>query len=112
MGGFLMILPNLEEWQQINHEMYADILPEHYAQSFGNPEYAVETLGEVFGKLLSFLYTELRALQIYVYEERLEETVICLELFIEVYNCFERTPLPEYRAVSYTHLTLPTNREV
>lgn len=31
----------LEEWQQINHEMYADILPEHYAQSFGNPEYAV-----------------------------------------------------------------------
>ena len=89
----------LEEWQQINHEMYADILPEHYAQSFGNPEYAVETLGEVFGKLLSFLYTELRALQIYVYEERLEETVICLELFIEVYNCFERTPLPEYREI-------------
>ena len=89
----------LEEWQQINHEMYADILPEHYAQSFGNPEYAVETLGEVFGKLLSFLYTELRALQIYVYEERLEEIVICLELFIEVYNCFERTPLPEYREI-------------
>ena len=89
----------LEEWQQINHEMYADILPEHYAQSFGNPEYAVETLGEVFGKLLSFLYTELRALQIYVYEERLEETVICLELFVEVYNCFERTPLPEYREI-------------
>lgn len=89
----------LEEWQQLNHEMYADILPEHYAQSFGNPEYAVETLGEVFGKLLSFLYTELRALQIYVYEERLEETVICLELFIEVYNCFERTPLPEYREI-------------
>lgn len=89
----------LEEWQQINYEMYADILPEHYAQSFGNPEYAVETLGEVFGKLLSFLYTELRALQIYVYEERLEETVICLELFIEVYNCFERTPLPEYREI-------------
>ena len=89
----------LEEWQQINYEMYADILPEHYAQSFGNPEYAVETLGEVFGKLLSFLYTELRALQIYVYEERLEETVICLELFIEVYNCFERTQLPEYREI-------------
>ena len=89
----------LEEWQQINYEMYADILPEHYSQSFGNPEYAVETLGEVFGKLLSFLYTELRALQIYVYEERLEETVICLELFIEVYNCFERTPLPEYREI-------------
>ena len=89
----------LEEWQQINHEMYADILPDHYEQSFGNPKYAVETLGEVFGKLLSFLYTELRALQIYVYEDRLEETVVCLELFIEVYNCFERTPLPEYREI-------------
>ena len=25
--------------------------------------------------------------------------VICLELFIEVYNCFERTPLPEYREI-------------
>ena len=89
----------LKEWQQINHDMYVDILPEHYARSFGNPGYAVETLGEVFGKLLSFLYTELRALQIYVYEGRLEEIVVCLELFIEVYNCFERTPLPEYREI-------------
>ena len=89
----------LEEWQQINYDMYADVLPEHYARSFGNPEYAVETLGEVFGRLLSFLYTELRALQIYVYEGRLEEIVVCLELFIEVYNCFERTPLPEYREI-------------
>ena len=89
----------LEEWQQINHDMYADILPDHYDRSFGNPEYAVETLGEVFGKLLSFLYTELRALLIYVYEDRLEEIVVCLELFIEVYNCFERTSLPEYREI-------------
>ena len=52
----------LEQWQELNHKMYGDILPEHYDVSYGNPDYAVAELGEVHGKLLSFLYTELRAL--------------------------------------------------
>lgn len=90
---------SLKQWQELNHAMYEDILPEHYEESFGNPSYAVKVLGEVHGKILSFLYTELRALLVYVFEGRLEEIVISLELFIEIYNCFEQKELPDYKEI-------------
>ena len=50
---------SLEEWRTLNRQLYADILPENYEESYANPAYAVERLGEVHGRILSFLYTEL-----------------------------------------------------
>lgn len=88
----------LEQWQKQNHELYADILPEHYGESYGNPAYAVGRLGEVHGRILSFLYTELRGSIVYAFEQRLEELVVLLELFIEIYNRFE-TEIPEYKEI-------------
>ena len=32
----------LEEWQQINHKLYEEILPENYGKSYGNPAYVRE----------------------------------------------------------------------
>ena len=87
------------QWQELNEALYYDILPEQYETSFGNPAYAVAQLGEVHGRILSFLYTELRGLIVYIFEKRLEERVILLELFIEVYNCFEQEELPEYKEI-------------
>lgn len=78
----------LEELERRNRALYADILPEHYGQSYGNPAYAVDRLGEEYGRPLSFLYTELRSLIGFVYEGRLEEAVIRMELFLEVYGAF------------------------
>ena len=60
-----------------------DILPENYEHSLGNPKYAVEKLGEVHGRILSFLYAELYALIGYAFEQRLQnEKVILQELLI------------------------------
>ena len=50
---------NLEELQEQNHELYQDILPENYENSYGNPAYAQKMLGE-YGKVFTFLYTELQ----------------------------------------------------
>lgn len=94
MNGF-----SLEQWKESNCAMYADILPENYERSFGNPAYAVEVLGETHGRILSFLYTELRGLIGYVFEGLLEQIVVHLELFIEVYNRFEQEPQPSYREI-------------
>ena len=94
----------LEQWQEKNRALYEDILPQQYESSFGNPDYAQEILGEEYGKLLGFLYTELRSLIVYIFEGCLEETVVHLELFIEVYNCFEQEELPtpkELRDILY-----------
>ena len=89
----------LEQWQELNRNLYADIMPEHYETSYGNPAYAVAQLGEVHGRILSFLYTELRGLIVYIFEGRLEETVVLLELFMEVYNRFEQEEMQSLKTL-------------
>lgn len=86
---------SLKELQEENHALYADILPEHYRESYANPGYATVQMGEGFGQMLSFLYTELRAEIAYVFENRLLYLTILNELFIEVYNRFEEEEEPE-----------------
>ncbi|MDO5423889.1 MAG: aminopeptidase [Eubacteriales bacterium] len=89
----------LEQWQDHNHALYEDILPENYEKSYANPDYAVKTLGEVHGRILSFLYAELRGIIVYAYEQRLEDMTILAELFIEIYNSFEEEELPSYKQI-------------
>ena len=88
----------LEELKKLNYELYEDIVPENYENSFGNPRYAVKKLGKV-GKLLSFLYAEIRGMIVYAYECRLFDITIYLELFIEVYNYFEEADEYTYKDV-------------
>lgn len=78
----------LKELQDFNRELYADILPEHYAISYGNPDYAVDCLGESMGKMLSFLYTELRGMIPAAFEQNRFDMVIRAELLLEVYQAF------------------------
>ncbi|MCI9338298.1 MAG: aminopeptidase [Lachnospiraceae bacterium] len=78
----------IEELADRNRALYADILPEHYGESYGNPGYAVRELGEELGAVFSSLYAELRSLIGFVYEGRLEELVIRMELFAEIYTAF------------------------
>ena len=89
----------LEEWKLNNESLYTDILPEQYQTSFGNPEYAVQELGEVHGRILSFLYAEIRGLIVFAFEQRWDDILIICELFIEIYNCFEEEELPGYRQI-------------
>ncbi len=80
--------PSLELLRTLNKKIYQDILGENYEISYANPTYASQRLGNGFGKLLSFLYTELRCMISYAFEGRLEDLVIRMELFVEVYNVF------------------------
>ncbi|NLK27463.1 MAG: leucyl aminopeptidase, partial [Clostridiales bacterium] len=81
---------SLKELQSINRTLFEDITGENYEVSYCNPAYACERLGKKYGKLLSFLATELRSIIVYAFEYRLYELTIYLELLIEVYNYFER----------------------
>lgn len=94
----------LKEWQEENHRLYQDILPENYGESFANPDFAAQVLGGDFGPLLSFLYTEIRGSIVYAYEMRLENITILNEVFLQVYNLFveaweEGRPAPEEQQV-------------
>lgn len=95
---------SIEELQQRNEKLFADILPQNYEESYGNPDTACRKVGDSFGPMFSFLYTELRSLIGFVYENDLEEIAIRLELFLEVYSCFayewnENQSIPEAATV-------------
>lgn len=79
---------SLQECRERNQRLYGDILPDRYEESYGNPAYAVKMLGEGYGQMLSFLYSEVRGLIPLAFEERLEDMTILQETFIEVYNLF------------------------
>ncbi len=78
----------LEELKVRNYKLYEEILPGNYEESYANPEKSVSLFGEEYGKILSFLYAELRSIIPFAYERKLEEMVIRLELFLEVYGSF------------------------
>ena len=79
---------SMEALQEHNRALYADILPSHYGESYANPEYAVNRLGESIGKCLSFLDTELRAMIPAAYEQKLFFMTVRAELLLEVYQLF------------------------
>lgn len=85
---------SFEELQQLNKKLYEDITRDNYLTSYSNPTYAAEFLGKEYSRVLSFLYTEIRGMIVYVYESRLFDITILNELFIEIYNRFEEEELP------------------
>lgn len=89
----------LEEMQEQNQALYADVLGARYESSYANPAYAVKMLGEEYGKLLSFLYAEMRGGIPFAFENRMDYLTILHELFIEIYNCFEEENAPEYKTL-------------
>ena len=89
----------IEEMREINRRLYEDILPENYAHSYANPDYAMEMLGEEYAQYFSFLYTELRGAVCYGFEERLDYLTVLQELFIEFYNCFESEEYPQKKEI-------------
>ena len=88
-----------QELKSLNSALYNDIAGANYLVSFANPTYATGQLGDGYGKLLAFLYTELRSILVYAFEHRLYELTIYLELFIEVYNYFEEEDDYTYKDV-------------
>ena len=93
---------SIEELECWNTQLYDDILGEHYKTSYANPVFAAEKFGIEYGRLLSFLYTELRGVIPYAFEKKTEYLDILFELFIEVYNQFEEENEPEYEHVRQT----------
>ena len=89
---------SLQVLQKENYEFYSDILPQNYEHSYANPAYAVDQLGEEFGRILSFLYCELRSERAYVVEQNLRKMTLLDELFLGVHFLFEQGQ-PTYHRV-------------
>ena len=93
---------SLAELQDLNHRLYEDILGENYEKSYANPAYSVKAVTEAgydkeYGRIMSFLFSEIRGLIPYVFEQNIEIVVIFMELFLEIYDTFiyDTESLPE-----------------
>ena len=89
---------SLKEQQEQNQELYRDVLPEHYENSYGNPAYAQRMLGE-YGKVFTFLYTELHGTICYAFEKKIWDLTVALELFLEIYSAFGEEELPKEKQI-------------
>ena len=90
---------SLEQMQQSNRSLYADVLENNYEESYANPTLAVRRLTQDYGSLLSFLYTEIRGEIAYAFEDNISYLTICNELFLEIYHCFEEDESPDCKAL-------------
>ena len=86
---------SLEELETWNLRLYEDLLGENYKKSYANPAFAAEKLGPGYGKIFSFVSAELRGMIVYAYEQRTEEMLICMELFLQLHAEFEGSEIPE-----------------
>ncbi len=91
-----------EELKRENYNYYKDILPENYEHSYANPAYAVKELGEQYGRILSFLYTELRSFREYIFIQNRTVITILSELFLEIYGMFLSEEEVTYRNLKET----------
>ncbi len=78
-----------EKLRQWNTTLYEDILPRHYENSYANPTYAVRKLGEETGLFWSVVAAEMRSAIVPAAQQELEEILIRMELFVELYGVCE-----------------------
>lgn len=104
VGDGILSQLELRQLQRLNESCYQDIIEDNYDKSFANPAYACEKLGADTGRLLSFLYVELRGIIIYAVEKRYAEITALLELFIEIYCLCESAEAEGAQEVVYPQL--------
>jgi leucyl aminopeptidase (aminopeptidase T) len=91
---------SLEQLKEQNRLLYEDVIGDRYNISYANPTYACEQLGEDYGKLLSFLYVEIRGMIVYVYENRKAQMTALMELFIEIFCIFAEEDEPSCKELN------------
>ena len=95
----------------LNEKHYGELLGERYDTSYANPAFAVERLGEEYGRLFSALHVHYRRGIGFVYDEKKELFLALAELFLEIYSAFvcekeENGGIPAYeeiRKIYYWH---------
>lgn len=74
---------------RLNRRLFLDVQEPDYGDSYANPSYAVEMLGEEYGKLLCALDAKLHGIYPYCMEGDIRFLCIYAELLVELFICFE-----------------------
>ncbi len=92
---------SLSECAADQEAVWGHLSEEKYRSSYANPDFAVEKFGERAGRILAFLASEVEGSASWAFMGKLEELTLYLELFVQVYNCFEEEDLKEAEETIY-----------
>ena len=73
---------------RLTEDLFHEIRPGAYEKSFACPSFACQKLGEDLGRPLSVLYYEIYGSLLPALGGRMEEILIRMELFLEIYQAF------------------------
>ena len=99
VSGFLLMIFRLKEKGDLKQDFYKDIREDAYLRSYANPDVCADRFGKKIGRLLSFIYAECLTLPPYMAEGELEEVLIRMEFFIEIFclcECYVNLSEAEY----------------
>ncbi len=91
----------MEECRADQEMLYRYFCAEGYDTSYANPSYAVSVFGTEAGQLLTLLFSEMENCAVYAFRGMQQEMTLYMELFVQVYNCFEMEDLNEAREDVY-----------
>ena len=77
-----------ERKARLTEDLFHEIRPGAYEKSFACPSFACQKLGEDLGRPLSVLYYEIYGSLLPALGGSLEEILIRMELFLEIYQAF------------------------
>jgi leucyl aminopeptidase (aminopeptidase T) len=77
---------SIQDLRKTNLELYHEILPDNYEESFANPAYAVQIFGSRFGALFSAYFIAYRNFISYAFQHQRFRMEKWNKLFIEVYE--------------------------
>ena len=74
---------------RLNRRLFLDVQEPDYENSYANPSYAAEQLGEEYGPVLSVVDAKIHGIYPYCMEGDIRFLCIYAELLVELFNCFE-----------------------
>lgn len=74
---------------RLNRRLFLDLQEPDYKDSYANPSFAAEKLGEEFGQILSVVDAKIHGIYPYCMEGDIRFLCIYAELLVELFNCFE-----------------------
>ena len=75
-----------EELLRENNEFFDEVSPRNYKESYTNPTYAVNIVGDKFGQLTSYFYSRYRQYITYTFYHKIFKMEEYNRLFIDVFN--------------------------
>lgn len=81
---------SFDELKEFNYNLFKELLPENYEQSYANPAYCVHKFGKEMGHLITVFYVEFRSFVSYATKHMIYKMNRAITQFIQFYETYQK----------------------